>query len=53
VPDCQNPECQAPLDRDAYLLLDTHLQTPVVFCDLCARSAISDHPDRYRPIVEP
>jgi hypothetical protein len=51
VPYCGNPDCLAALDRDAYALYDGVTHETVVYCDVCARSAIKFHPDRFKPVA--
>ena len=46
---CDNPDCHADLDRDAYELHDSETREVVVFCDVCARSAVKFHPGRFKP----
>lgn len=50
---CQNSDCGTNLSRDAYLLLDTYVRFPVVYCDDCARYAVACCPERFKPVVEP
>lgn len=45
---CDNPDCHAALDRDAYVLHDSEVRATVVYCDVCARSAVKFHPDRFK-----
>ena len=51
VQSCENPECHAPLDRDAYLLHDKQEGVSVVYCDRCAESALEHHPERFKLVL--
>lgn len=47
---CDNADCGAELDRDAYALLDTVERETLVYCDACAESAVKYHADRFKPV---
>jgi hypothetical protein len=47
---CDNRDCGAVLDRDAYVLHDGDENARVVFCDVCASSAVEFHGDRFKPL---
>lgn len=51
VATCDNRDCGADLDRDAYALSDSVEGGTVIYCDVCADSALKFHPDRFRPVL--
>lgn len=51
VATCGNRDCGAELDRDAYALSDSVEGGTVIFCDVCAASALKFHADRFRPVI--
>lgn len=51
APLCQNRDCGADLDGNAYELLDAEEGGTVVFCEPCACSAVTFHPDRFKPVL--
>jgi hypothetical protein len=51
VDTCDNRDCGADLDRDAYALSDSVEGGTVIYCDVCADSALKFHPDRFRPVL--
>lgn len=48
---CDNADCRAMLDRDAYALVDSEERRTVVYCDACALSAVKFHPGRFKPVA--
>lgn len=48
---CGNRECTVELERDAYALYDIVERETVVYCDDCARSAITFHADRFKLVA--